>query len=244
MKIGTRSLLFGYHQFLLHPLLVAWSWWRLYGFPWDPRLWVAFLVHDWGYWGKPNMDGGEGEEHPWRGAYIMGWLFDPGFMDEPGDWFYLTLLHSRFYARRMGMPPSRLCWADKRVIAVTPAWLQVALMWPTGELKEYMHGGAPGRTQPYVIECNSCGERHASGRHGNVALALYDGDTHYEEARAHIDGSGRYWRPRCGSWRVREVGALEWCERMRATCRAAVINGVDSEGNEVQLEGVRDERDT
>lgn len=76
MKIGTKSVLFGAHQFLLHPLFVAVAWWRLYGFPWDPRLWVAFFVHDLGYWGKPNMDGPEGEEHPWLGARIMGRLFD------------------------------------------------------------------------------------------------------------------------------------------------------------------------
>jgi len=39
---------------------VAWGWWTLYGFPFDPRLWVAFFVHDLGYIGKPNMDGPEG----------------------------------------------------------------------------------------------------------------------------------------------------------------------------------------
>ncbi len=76
MKIGTKSVLFGAHQFLLHPLFVALAWTRLYGFPWDPRLWVAFFVHDLGYWGKPNMDGPEGEEHPFLGARIMQRLFD------------------------------------------------------------------------------------------------------------------------------------------------------------------------
>ena len=37
MKIGTRSVLFGAHQFATHPWFVAAAWWRLYGFPWDPR---------------------------------------------------------------------------------------------------------------------------------------------------------------------------------------------------------------
>lgn len=77
MKIGTKSVLFGAHQFLLHPIFVAVAWWHLYGFPWAPRLWVAFIVHDLGYLGKPNMDGKEGESHPHLGAQIMGWLFDP-----------------------------------------------------------------------------------------------------------------------------------------------------------------------
>jgi hypothetical protein len=26
MSIGTRSLLYGYHQFIIHPLLLAWCW--------------------------------------------------------------------------------------------------------------------------------------------------------------------------------------------------------------------------
>src|SRR5271157_893929 len=61
MKPGTRSLLWGEHQFLLHPLFVALAWWRLFGFPLDPRLWFCFFVHDIGYLGKPNMDGTEGK---------------------------------------------------------------------------------------------------------------------------------------------------------------------------------------
>ncbi len=76
MKIGTKSVLFGAHAFFLHPWFVAAAWWRLYGFPFDPRLWVAFFVHDIGYLGKPNMDGLEGESHPEIGARIMGALFD------------------------------------------------------------------------------------------------------------------------------------------------------------------------
>lgn len=82
MKIGTKSVLFGAHQFLIHPWFVAWAWWKLYGFPFDPRLWVAFFVHDLGYWGKPNMDGPEGERHVEFGADIMGLLFDWG------EWHY------------------------------------------------------------------------------------------------------------------------------------------------------------
>ena len=76
MKIGTKSVLFGAHCFFLHPWFVAAAWWKLYGFPWDPRLWVAFFVHDIGYLGKPNMDGPEGERHVEVGARIMSFLFD------------------------------------------------------------------------------------------------------------------------------------------------------------------------
>ncbi|KKM06036.1 hypothetical protein LCGC14_1748050 [marine sediment metagenome] len=130
MKIGTKSLLFGVHQFAIHPWFVAWAWWQLYSFPWDPRLWVAFFVHDLGYWGKSNMDGITGRSHPEFGAKIMS-LFGPYWRD-------FCLYHSRFFAKQKNMPFSRLCVADKLAIALTPAWLYLPMAWLTGELKEYM----------------------------------------------------------------------------------------------------------
>ncbi|HWY35166.1 MAG TPA: hypothetical protein VNX68_11010, partial [Nitrosopumilaceae archaeon] len=71
MTVGTKSVLFGAHCFFLHPWFVAAAWWKLYGFPWDIRLWIAFFVHDIGYIGKPNMDGEEGERHVLFGADLM-----------------------------------------------------------------------------------------------------------------------------------------------------------------------------
>lgn len=76
MKVGTKSVLYGAHCFLIHPFFVAAAWIKLYGFPWDPRIWITFFVHDLGYWAKPNMDGPEGETHPELGAAIMHFLFD------------------------------------------------------------------------------------------------------------------------------------------------------------------------
>ncbi len=131
MAIGTRSLLFGVHCFLIHPFFVAFAWYRLYGFPYDPRLWFAFFLHDIGYWGKPNMDGPEGERHVELGAEIVGFLFGP-------RWREFTLLHSRSSARRLGRSPSRLCAADKLVVYYTPWWLYLPLARATGEIYEYM----------------------------------------------------------------------------------------------------------
>lgn len=88
MKVGTKSVLFGAHCFFLHPWFVALAWWKMYGFPFDPRLWVAFFVHDLGYIGKPNMDGPEGETHPKLGAAIMR-LFDM----KPCDWEWREWSH-------------------------------------------------------------------------------------------------------------------------------------------------------
>lgn len=140
MKVGTKSFLFGAHCFFLHPWFVAWAWWKLYGFPFDPRLWVAFFVHDIGYFGKPNMDGPEGEEHPWIGANIMHFLFDPRdrFRIDANEWRDFTLCHSRYLAKRIGRPFSRLCVADKLAIALTPRWLYLPMVNWTGEIHEYL----------------------------------------------------------------------------------------------------------
>jgi len=152
MKIGTRSLLFGVHQVFIHPWFVAVAWWRLYGFPWDPRLWVAFLVHDWGYWGKSNMDGPEGERHPELGADIMRRLFDrPGGGFEGLSWYGLMLFHSRFYAKSIPTRPSKLCFADKLSFALTPNWLYIPLARLSGEIQEYRQGQA-GRTAAVNLE--------------------------------------------------------------------------------------------
>ncbi len=158
MRVGTKSILFGAHQLLIHPIIVARAWWILYGFPWDPRLWVAFIVHDLGYLGKPNMDGEEGEAHVFLGAKIMGWLFDmnyyrrhdwiPLIFDrlfgrlEPyiganSTWYCFSFYHSRFMAKRYGIPPSRLCFADKLAQTLDPWWFYVPRARALGEIKEY-----------------------------------------------------------------------------------------------------------
>ena len=100
-------------------------------FPWDPRLWAAFFLHDLGYLFSPNMDGPEGEEHVHLGAKIMGLLF--------GDWWAdFTLRHSRYWAKRNGVSVSKLCYADKLAFAMTPGWLYLPMARATGELAEYM----------------------------------------------------------------------------------------------------------
>jgi hypothetical protein len=131
VKIGTKSILFGAHCILVHPLMMALAWWCLYGFPVDPRLWLAFLLHDIGYIGKPNMDGPEGKEHPVLGAWIIGKLFGP-------EWHDLCLYHSRHTAAQADRTFSRLCVADKLAVAITPAALYLPFVALTGELTEYM----------------------------------------------------------------------------------------------------------
>jgi len=130
MKVGTKSVLFGAHCFVLHPWFVAIAWIKLYGFPFDPRIWIAFFVHDLGYWGKPNMDGPEGETHVELGAKIMG-VFGK-------EWSDFSMYHSRYYAKKNSAQPSKLCFADKLSFSLTPAWLYLPLTAATGEINEYL----------------------------------------------------------------------------------------------------------
>jgi hypothetical protein len=99
MKIGTKSVLFGAHCFFIHPFFVALAWIKLYGFPFDPRIWIAFFIHDLGYIGKPNIDGPEGESHVELGAKIMR-IFGE-------KWSDFSMYHSRYYAKKHGKKPSR-----------------------------------------------------------------------------------------------------------------------------------------
>ena len=143
MKIGTRSILFGAHCWFIHPWFVAAAWSKLYGFPTDLRLWVAFFVHDLGYWGKPNIDGVEGESHPILGASIMARLFDftrwHNFSIDPGVrcWHDFALCHSRYYAKANNLPTSKLYAADKLAMILEPVWLYLPRVILSGEYREF-----------------------------------------------------------------------------------------------------------
>lgn len=139
MTVGTKSLLFGAHQVVLHPVMLAVAWTRLYGFPLDPRIWCAFFLHDIGYLGKQNMDGESGEFHPERGARLMRRIFGP-------QWGDFTLYHSRRYADKAQRPISRLCVADKLATAITPMNLYLVLACLSGEIHEYVEN-SPFKSQ-------------------------------------------------------------------------------------------------
>lgn len=155
VPIGTRTLLVGTHNPLVHTFVIAEAWRRLYGFTLDPRLWTAFLVHDLGYWGKKNIDGEEGEKHPILGASIMHKLFDDKQPNESFVYNDFCLYHSRFYAKRtaelMGEGHeakdfiSPLCYADKLAICILPKKVWMFLARLSGELVEYLDESANGK---------------------------------------------------------------------------------------------------
>lgn len=144
MRIGTKSLLFGCHQFLIHPAFVFLAWVRLWGWP-SWRMAVAIIIHDWGYWGCEKMDDERGERHPlWAedvccriGRLRRRW-WNSSWSKK---WFLVgeeCVFHSRFLAKKYCRKPSRLCWADKLGTAMYPVWLWVLLAKLTGEVREYM----------------------------------------------------------------------------------------------------------
>lgn len=131
MTVGTKSLLFGVHQFILHPILLAMAWTRLYGFPCHPILWACFFLHDVGYFGKTDMDGEtEGQTHPEFGARLIRKCFGK-------EWGDFCLYHSRFYCRTNNQRHSKLCVADKLAFCMYPPKFYVLLARLSGELKLY-----------------------------------------------------------------------------------------------------------
>ena len=162
MKVGTKSLFWGVHQVFLHPIFVAIAWNRLYGWypdhcyrSWSldlPKYWLSlilcFIVHDWGYFGLSEMDGPEGDKHPVFGAQIAHLCLDQdktmdstklkSDLESISKWYYFCICHSRFYAKKLGLQPSKLCMADKLCIVYYPDWLYLLLGNLSGEIKEYM----------------------------------------------------------------------------------------------------------
>jgi len=139
MEVGTKSILFGVHAFWFHPITVFIAWVKLYGIP-NFKEMVCIFIHDIGYWGKPNMDGKEGETHPIWGAMWANKYLDvvKNYDDGKNESYYkMCLCHSRTCAKANNSEPSKLCWADKLCIKYDPWWFYLLRARLSGELSEY-----------------------------------------------------------------------------------------------------------
>jgi len=149
MTLGTRSLLWGVHQFAWHPVTVALAWRKLQG-RW-PRgcEWLCILVHDWGYWGRRNMDGTHGRFHPVGGArlaqaLVRWWhrvVIGRGVLESELRAlraYRLCLFHSRHLAKACGDEPSALCMPDKLAVMYDPRWFYLLRAYLSGEIHEYV----------------------------------------------------------------------------------------------------------
>lgn len=141
MRGGTKSLLFGVHQIFIHPYTVFVAWCFLYGKPPKLHQFVAIVIHDWGLWGMPDVDGEEAETHP---KVVYDWCMYIGRLGGEKWWVFWQRValevigHSRFYARRFKEPLSKLYRADKLAINFYPMWLYLLLGTLSGEISEYM----------------------------------------------------------------------------------------------------------
>lgn len=155
--VGTRSLLLGGHQMVIHPVAVALAWRRIYG-SWPTALpyWLAFALHDIGYFGCPNMDGKEGKEHPDRGAMLLSRLCDPEIGEvhdaSSSTWYEFSAGHSRGFARKHLLYVSRLQGPDKHATGMLPVWLLGLLYWLSGEWEEYKERWMQHTEPPYPGE--------------------------------------------------------------------------------------------
>ncbi len=142
MRIGTKSILFGVHALWVHPIVVALAWRKYHG-QWPKHLteWVAIFCHDLGYWGKPNMDGPEGKQHPWDGAWIAERVIRfLGHGDAPSRIAVTVhvLGHSRSFCKEFGFALSPLCAPDKLSILLEPSWFYFLRATLSGEIKEFV----------------------------------------------------------------------------------------------------------
>ena len=148
-SVGTKTLFVGAHQIFIHPVAVTLAWHDLYGaWPtWKEAL--CIFIHDWGYFGSPNIDGKEGEEHPrWAAEWAFRHLdgYPAGHRPTPGlschPYYNLCLFHSRSTAWRYGQEPSKLCWADKLALKYDPWWMYLPRAIMSGEIHEYRQRAA------------------------------------------------------------------------------------------------------
>lgn len=139
MNIGTRSVLFGTHQCLWHPFTV-WLAFRRVHKRW-PTWWenIGILCHDtFGYWGKPNIDGPEGVQHPYLGAEIAGKIVDLFSKQKGWQVREFCLFHSSTLARTCKVKTSNLYLPDKCALLFDPKWFYLFRARLSGELTEFM----------------------------------------------------------------------------------------------------------
>lgn len=189
--------MFGVHQFLWHPITVIMGWYRLYGkFPNFKEL-ICIFVHDLGYWGKPNIDGPEGDTHPEFGALLAHRLLDPwecieipSTCKEDSGWhelrqtntyLKLCLYHSRHYAALAGGVPSALCWADKLSCAYDPWWFYLLRSCLSGEIHEQRKMWADEGRIPITATHR---EWYAWAQERSVQIGLSQGKVHYKLHRS------------------------------------------------------------
>ncbi len=133
MRIGSKTLLWGTHQFVLHPAVMLIAFLKIHRrFP-SMAEFLAIWVHDWGYWGLSGLDIDGGENHPYVGARIMERFY--GIQGRN-----LVLGHSATTCRKEGIEKSTLYLPDKYYFILLPPRVHWLLAILSGEHEEYKLG--------------------------------------------------------------------------------------------------------
>jgi len=112
MKRGLRSVIFGMHNPIFHGFFVTIAWIKIYHEIPSIREMICILFHDIGYIKQDIIDGTE-DKHPEMGAKICGQIFGK-------EYYNLCISHSRDYATKNNLSLSKLGYADKYSVFVTP----------------------------------------------------------------------------------------------------------------------------
>lgn len=125
MTEGTKTVLFGSHNVLMHSLFIIIAWVLLYKKV--PKFWqlVCIFIHDIGYFGMNHLTADTNENHTELGAKIGYRLF--GFK----AWLFIVG-HSRKDAEKYGVPLSELEAPDDYVWVIMPLWLISLLQYLEG----------------------------------------------------------------------------------------------------------------
>lgn len=129
MNKGLRSVLFGMHNPIIHGIFVYLAWIRIYHEIPSLREIICILFHDIGYI-KQNIIDGDSDKHPEMGAKICGQLFGK-------EYYNLCIAHSRDYANKLNLSLSKLGYADKYCVFMTPNLLYLIIGYTGGEAKIY-----------------------------------------------------------------------------------------------------------
>ena len=123
MNEGTKSYLFGCHQFFFHPLWVLFAW-RLEYKSW-PKLWqiICILLHDVGIIGRQYIAVDESKLGHWMlGANIAQRLFLR--LDMPKIAWKSWVLIAGHCPNESSLPKSKLFISDKRAYLIEPMWMK------------------------------------------------------------------------------------------------------------------------
>lgn len=129
MRTAPRSYLFGMHNPVFHSATVIVAWIKLFqSLPSFKEL-LCITIHDIGYLTQVSIDGSD-NRHPELGARMAGLAFGR-------EYYELCIAHSREYAKKFGLPLSKLGYADKASILQYPDAFFNALIKIGGEATEY-----------------------------------------------------------------------------------------------------------